>query len=134
MEFKKRVNKLIRNIDDPVLKRKLMNMMKERNRLMKIKEEQERNQELLNYKYLPEYLMPKILSAVGFIQYTEQKGTLNMQAMVKFLKEKKNFSQKEIGWVLMLLSLDTIEEILSTPEIGSKIQEAIIINRKKTLH
>jgi hypothetical protein len=35
---------------------------------------------------------------------------------------------------MLLLSLETVEEILGTPEIGGKIQEAIIENRKKTLH
>ena len=57
-----------------------------------------------------------------------------MPDMIKFLQTEKKFSQKEIGWVMLLLSLETVEEILGTPEIGGKIQEAIIENRKKTLH
>jgi hypothetical protein len=53
--------------------------------------------------------------------------------MVKFLETEKKFSQKEISWVLLLLSIESIEEILGTPEIGGKIQEALLKN-KKTLH
>jgi hypothetical protein len=56
-----------------------------------------------------------------------------MKGMVKFLETEKKFSQKEIGWVLLLLSLEAVQEILGTPEIGEKIQDAIRKNRK-TLH
>jgi hypothetical protein len=70
---------------------------------------------------------------VGFIEYTRSKGTLDMHEMTKFLKENKKFNDKEIGWVLLLLSLDAVEEILSTPEVGGLIKDAILKN-KKTLH
>ena len=85
------------------------------------------------HKYLPKYLSAKILNAVGFVEYTRSKGHLDMKGMVKFLETEKKFSQKEICWVLLLLSIESIEEILGTPEIGGKIQEAIL-NSKKTLH
>jgi hypothetical protein len=84
-------------------------------------------------KYLPKYLSAKILNAVGFVEYSRRKDYVDMKGMVKFLETEKKFSQKEIGWVLLLLSLEAIEEILGTPEIGGKIQEAIL-NSKKTLH
>jgi hypothetical protein len=70
---------------------------------------------------------------VGFVEYTRSKGHLDMKGMVKFLGTEKKFSQKEISWVLLLLSIESIEEILGTPEIGGKIQEAILKN-KRTLH
>jgi hypothetical protein len=84
-------------------------------------------------KYLPKYLSAKILNAVGFVEYSRSKGHLDMKGMVKFLETEKKFSQKEICWVLLLLSIEAIEEILGIPEIGGKIQEALLKNRK-TLH
>jgi hypothetical protein len=84
-------------------------------------------------KYLPKYLSAKILNAVGFVEYSRRKNHVDMKGMVKFLETEKKFSQKEIGWVLLLLSLEAIEEILGTPEIGGKIQEALLKN-KRTIH
>ena len=84
-------------------------------------------------KYLPKYLSAKILNAVGFVEYSRRKNYVDMKGMVKFLETEKKFSQKEIGWVLLLLSIEAIEEILGTPEIGGKIQEALLKN-KRTLH
>jgi hypothetical protein len=84
-------------------------------------------------KYLPKYLSAKILNAVGFVEYSRRKNYVDMKGMVKFLETEKKFSQKEIGWVLLLLSLEAIEEILGTPEIGGKIQEALLKN-KGTIH
>ena len=80
-------------------------------------------------KYLPKYLSVKILNAIGFIEYTKQKGSLDMPGITRFLKEEKKFSKKEISWVLLLLSLEAVEEILSTPEIGGLIKDAISKNR-----
>jgi hypothetical protein len=84
-------------------------------------------------KYLPKYLSAKILNAVGFVEYSRRKNYVDMKGMVKFLETEKKFSQKEIGWVLLLLSLEAIEEILGTPEIGGKIQKALLKN-KGTIH
>jgi hypothetical protein len=70
---------------------------------------------------------------VGFVEYSRRKNYVDMKGMVKFLETEKKFSQKEIGWVLLLLSLEAIEEILGTPEIGGKIQEALLKN-KRTIH
>ena len=131
MAAKKKVIRIIKDIDDPKVKDKLLKLFIERDKLMKQKEKEQIE---MHNKYLPKYLSTKILNAVGFIEYTLQKGKLNMPDMIKFLQTEKKFSQKEIGWVMLLLSLETVEEILGTPEIGGKIQEAIIENRKKTLH
>jgi len=84
-------------------------------------------------KYLPKYLSSKILNAVGFIQYTKQKGELDMQATTKFLMKEKKLTKKEMGWVLLLLSLEAVEEILATPEVKGMIKDAIYKNRG-TIH
>ena len=131
MAAKKKVIRIIKDINDPKVKNKLLKLFIERDKLMKQKEKEQIE---MHNKYLPKYLSTKILNAVGFIEYTLQKGKLNMPDMIKFLQTEKKFSQREIGWVMLLLSLETVEEILGTPEIGGKIQEAIIENRKKTLH
>ena len=128
MAVKKKIN-----IKDITLKNKIMELIQKRKMIMEQKEKEEKNQELLNYKYLPKYLMPKILNAVGFIEYTRQKGSLDMNAMTNFLMKEKKLTKKEMGWVLLLLSLDAVEEILSTPEVGGMIKDAILKN-KKTLH
>jgi hypothetical protein len=130
MAAKKKVVRIIKDIDDPKLKDKLLKLFIERDKLMKQKEKEQIE---MHNKYLPEYLSVKILNAVGFVEYTRKTGKLDMKGMVKFLETEKKFSQQEIGWVLLLLSLETVQEILGTPEIGEKIQDAIRKNRK-TLH
>jgi hypothetical protein len=84
-------------------------------------------------KYLPKYLSSKILNAVGFIEYTKKKGELDMPGITSFLMKEKKLTKKEMGWVLLLLSLEAVEEILATPEVSSMIKEAVYKNRK-TLH
>jgi hypothetical protein len=130
MAVKKKVIGIIKDIDDPKIKKELIKLFIERDKLMKQKEKEQIE---IHNKYLPKYLSTKILNAIGFIEYTKQKGTLDMPGITKFLKENKKFSQKEIGWVLLLLSLESVEEILSTPEIGDLIRSAIA-KAKKTLH
>jgi hypothetical protein len=130
MAVKKKVIRISKDIDDPKIKNKLLKLFIERDKLMKQKEEEQIE---MHNKYLPKYLSVKILNAVGFVEYTMQTGKLDMKGMVKFLETEKKFSQKEISWVLLLLSLEAIEEILGTPEIGGKIQETLL-KHKKTLH
>lgn len=126
-----------KRIKDPRVRNQLIKLMDERVRLMKeekIKKEIElKEQAAMHNKYLPKYLSTKILNAIGFIEYTRQKGELDMPAMTNFLKKDKQFNNKEISWVLLLLSLESVEEILSTPEIGNLIRNAII-KTKKTIH
>jgi hypothetical protein len=128
MAAKKKI--ILNAIKDSKLKDKLLRLFIERDKLMKQKEKEQIE---MHNKYLPEYLSVKILNAVGFVEYTMKTGKLDMKGMVKFLETEKKFSQKEIGWVLLLLSLEAVQEILGTPEIGEKIQDAIRKNRK-TLH
>ena len=95
--------------------------------------QKEKEQMEMHNKYLPKYLSPKILNAVGFIEFTKQKGQLDMPAMTKFLTETKKLTSKEMSWVLLLLSFEAVEEILSTPEVGGMIRDAIQKNRG-TIH
>ena len=137
MAAKKKINKLVNNIKDANVRNELIKLFLKKEEIMKeekIKKEIELKEQIaMNNKYLPKYLSIKILNAVGFVEYTRSKGDLDMKGMVKFLETDKKFSQKEIGWVLLLLSIESIEEILGTPEIGGKIQE-LILKSRKTLH
>jgi len=137
MAVKKKINKLVRDIKDPNVRNELIKLFLKREEIMKeekIKEEIElKKQTAMHNKYLPKYLSIKILNAIGFIEYSKQNGKLDMPGVIKFLETDKKFSQKEIGWVLLLLSLDAVEEILSTPEIGGLIKDALIKSRK-TIH
>ena len=124
---------MIRGIKDPELKTKLKKLYLKKAELLKRKEDEKINEKEMHNKYLPKYLSPKILNAIGFIQFTKQKGELDMPGMTKFLVEEKKFSQKEIGWILLLLSFETIEEILSTPEVSNLLKVAIAKTRT-TIH
>jgi len=129
--------KNLKPIKDPKVRRKLKSLLIERKKLLE-KRKVERNkqikeQEEMHNKYLPKHLSPKILNAIGFIEYTKQRGELDMPGMTRFLMEEKNLSSKEMGWVLLLLSFDAIEEILATPEVGGMIKDAIQKSRG-TIH
>jgi hypothetical protein len=129
--------KNLKPIKDPKVRRELKSLLLKRKELLEKREEERdkqiKEQDKRHNKYLPKYLSAKILNAVGFIEYSRKKGPVDMKGMVKFLETEKKFSQKEIGWVLLLLSIEAIEEILGTHEIGEKIQEALLKN-KRTLH
>jgi hypothetical protein len=129
--------KKLKPIKDPKVRRQLRSLLLERKNLLEKREverdKQIKEQEKKHNKYLPKYLSIKILNAIGFIEYSKQNGKLDMPSVIKFLETDKKFSQKEIGWVLLLLSLDAVEEILSTPEIGGLIKDAILKN-KGTIH
>jgi hypothetical protein len=129
--------KKLKPIKDPKVRRHLRSILLERKNLLEKREverdKQIKEQEKKHNKYLPKYLSIKILNAIGFIEYSKQNGKLDMPGVIKFLETDKKFSQKEIGWVLLLLSLDAVEEILSTPEIGGLIKDALIKSRK-TIH
>jgi hypothetical protein len=56
-----------------------------------------------------------------------------MPGMTRFLIEEKKLTSKEMGWVLLLLSFEAVEEILATPEVSSLVKEAINKNRG-TIH
>jgi len=135
MGIDKRFKDLKLQIKDPKVRSELRKLMlKRKNALKKLKKIEEiENKEILHNKYLPKHLSPKILNAVGFIEYTKRKGELDMPGMTRFLMEEKNFSEKEVSWVLLLLSFEAIEEILATPEIGGMIKNAVQKSRG-TIH
>jgi hypothetical protein len=133
MEIDKKFKLELKLLKDPKVKKKLKSLIIQKHKLMEQKELEEQKRIDKHNKYLPKYLSVDILNAVGFIEYSKRKGPVDMKGMVKFLETEKKFSQKEIGWVLLLLSIEAIEEILGTPEIGEKIQEALLKN-KRTLH
>jgi hypothetical protein len=129
--------KNLKPIKDPKVRGKLRSLLIERKKLLE-KKEVERNKQIKEQdekhnKYLPKYLSAKILNAIGFIEYTKQRGDLDMPGMTRFLIEEKKLTSKEMGWVLLLLSFEAVEEILATPEVSSLVKEAINKNRG-TIH
>lgn len=142
MTIDKKIKDLEFKIKDPKLKFKIKQLLLERKKFLEKKEIEKKEMERKNKleekktahnKYLPKYLSLKILNAIGFIEYTRRKGTLDMSKMTDFLMTEKKITKKEMGWILLLLSLETVEEILSTPEVGGMIKDAILRN-KRTLH
>ena len=131
MATKKKI--ILKTIKDLKIRGRLRKMILERERLLKMKKEEQEKMEAIHNKYLPKYLSPKILNAVGFVEFTKQRGELDMPAMTKFLTETKKLTTKEMSWVLLLLSFEAVEEILSTPEVGGMIRDAIQKNRG-TIH
>ena len=129
--------KNLKPIKDPKVRRELKSLLLKRKELLEKKEEERtkqiKEQDKKHNKYLPKYLSAKILNAIGFIEYTKLKGNVDMSSISKFLMEEKKLSKKEMSWVLLLLSLEAVEEILSTPEVGGLIKEAITKNRG-TIH
>ena len=123
----------IKNIKDPKIRNELKKMFLEKQELFKKRNEEVKKKEDIHDKYLPPYLAPKILNAVGFIEYTKRKGELDIPGMTNFLIKEKKFNQKEIGWILLLLSFETIGEIMSTPEVANLVR--LTINKTKgTIH
>ena len=120
----------IKLLKDPQVKNKIKSLIIKKHKLMKQKEKKQLE---MHNKYLPKHLSPKILNAIGFIEYTKQRGELDMPGMTRFLMEERKLSSKEMGWVLLLLSFEAVEEILATPEVGGMIKDAIQKSRG-TIH
>ena len=60
---------------------------------------------------LPEYLQPKILSAVAFVNAVAP----DLEKAIKRIEiVAKSISLKEMNWVMHLLSLEKISELMST--------------------
>jgi hypothetical protein len=129
--------KNLKPIKDPKVRRELKSLLLKRKELLEKREEERdkqiKEQDKKHNKYLPKYLSAKILNAIGFIEYTKQKGAIDMPSITRFLMEEKKLTKKEMGWVLLLLSLEAVEEILATPEVSDMIKQAVYKNRK-TLH
>jgi len=74
------------------------------------------------FKQLPEYLQPKILSAVAFINAVQPDVE---KAVERINIVSKSLNLKEMNWVMHLLSLEKISELMSTHKIlnTSKLKE-----------
>ena len=63
------------------------------------------------FKHLPEYLQPRILSAVAFINSVQP----DLEKAIKRIDIiSKSLSVKEMNWVMHLLSLEKISEMMTT--------------------
>tara|TARA_Y100000401_G_C8126999_1_gene128159 strand:- start:57 stop:320 length:264 start_codon:yes stop_codon:yes gene_type:complete len=63
------------------------------------------------FKHLPEYLQPKILSAVAFVNAIAPDIE---KAVERINIVSKSLSLKEMNWVMHLLSLDKISQMMTT--------------------
>ena len=79
-------------------------------------------------KALPEYLQPKILSAVAYVN--ECAPNLN-KAVERINKLQKHLSEKEIMWVMSLLTFEKLLDMVKdSPEFNdyTKTMKARTIN------
>ena len=78
---------------------------------------------------LPEYLQPKILSAVAFVNSVQP----DLEKAVERINiVSKSLSLKEMKWVMHLLSLEKISELVSThPDYQNFVSER---EKRKTVH
>ena len=78
---------------------------------------------------LPEYLQPKILSAVAYINAVQP----DIEKAVKRISTvSKSLSLKEMNWVMHLLSLEKIGQMMSThPDYQNFVAEK---EKRKTVH
>jgi len=81
------------------------------------------------FKHLPEYLQPKILSAVAFVNAVQPDLE---KAIERINIVAKSLSLKEMSWVMHFLSLEKISEMMSThPHYEEFLEER---KRKGTVH
>ena len=80
-------------------------------------------------KALPEYLQPKILSAVAYINAVQP----DIEKAVKRISTvSKSLSLKEMNWVMHLLSLEKISHMMSThPDYQNFVAEK---EKERTIH
>jgi len=63
------------------------------------------------FQHLPEYLQPKILSAVAFVNSIAP----DLEKAVERINiVSKSLSLKEMNWVMHLLSLERVSEMMTT--------------------
>ena len=79
------------------------------------------------FKHLPEYLQPRILSAVAFVNAVAPDLD---KAVERINTVSKSLSVKEMNWVMHLLSLEKISEMMTThPDYQNFVAER---ERKRT--
>ena len=78
---------------------------------------------------LPEYLQPKILSAVAFVNAVQP----DLEKAVKRINTvSQSLSLKEMNWVMHLLSLEKISHMMSThPDYQNFVAEK---EKERTIH
>ena len=78
---------------------------------------------------LPEYLQPKILSAVAFVNAVAP----DLEKAIKRIEiVAKSLNVKEMNWVMHLLSLDKISQMMAThPDFENFKAER---EKRKTVH
>jgi cell division protein ZapA (FtsZ GTPase activity inhibitor) len=78
-------------------------------------------------KSLPEYLQPKILSAVAYVN----SAAPNLDKAVKRINTlQKHLSQKEIMWVMSLL---TFEKLLDIVKDGKEFENYTTTMKERTI-
>ena len=81
------------------------------------------------FKHLPEYLQPKILSAVAFVNAIQPDLE---KAVDRINIVSKSLSLKETSWVMHLLSLEKIGQMMTThPDFEHFKAER---EKRKTVH
>ena len=81
------------------------------------------------FKHLPEYLQPKILSAVAFVNAVAPDLE---KAVDRINIVSKSLSLKETSWVMHLLSLEKIGQMMTThPDYQNFVAER---EKRKTVH
>jgi hypothetical protein len=79
---------------------------------------------------LPNHLNDKILKGVSFINKDEPKEII--KARLDFLEKEKNYTKKEISYILLLSALPMVDEFFSNPEnieLASKFNFDKVDNR-----
>lgn len=63
---------------------------------------------------LPSYLSDKVLRGVAFLNTEETKDKIIQK--INFLEEQEGYTQKEISYIFLLLSLPIVDEFFNKPE------------------
>ncbi len=93
----------------------------------KNKERQKMKSHFKEIKSLPDYLQPKILSAVAFIHSASP--NIN-KAVERIDKLKKHLSEKEMMWVMSLLVFD---KLLDTVKNSDEFKDHVGKMKERTL-
>ena len=79
---------------------------------------------------LPNHLNDKILKGVSFINTDESREII--KARLEFLEKEKNYTKKEISYILLLSALPVVDEFFNKPEhmeLASKFNYDNVDNR-----
>jgi len=68
-----------------------------------------------NENGLPEYLNDKILNGVSFLNKLDEPKEKILER-IEFLKTEKDYSEKDISYILLLLSLPIVDAFFNDPQ------------------